>query len=282
MTLPRATWASFDIKIRELELRKRTPITPRMLRLTLGGPGMAGFESHLADEHVKLVFPDRDTGVTRPPTQDGDHLDWPDPMPPVRDCSVRRYDRAAGEIDLDVVLHDVGLAATWARTAPLGSSIWVAGPRPGRVVPPAFGFHVLLGDETALPAIARWLSELAPSTRAVAAIEVADADEEQPIECHDGAQLTWLHRNGAPAGSTDLLGRYVESVTLPSDTHTYLWAAGEAGCLKPVRRWARAHGLGKDQSDISGYWRRGAAQDAPESLGERARHAVAHLLGRDH
>ncbi len=277
MTEPRARWAEWPIKIRELEVLRREHVTPRMVRVTLGGPNVAGFESHLPDEHMKLVFPDPETGRTRAPTQDGDHLDWPSPFPLTREYTVRRYRPDPGEVDIDFVVHDRGLASEWAQHAPIGSTLWVAGPRPSRIVPPEFGFHVLLGDETALPAIARWLEELPDDARGVAAVEVADPGEEQPLWVPEGVRLTWLHRSNADAVS---LGEFLSALTLPEDTATYVWAAGEAGALKPVRTWTRAQGIGKDQSDISGYWRRGRTGTVVPTVGERLKHTVTHLLVR--
>jgi NADPH-dependent ferric siderophore reductase len=202
-----------------------------------------------------------------------------------RDYTVRRYDPAADEIDVDVVVHPGGVAATWAQEAGIGSTIWVAGPRPGRIMPPGFGFHVLLGDETALPAIGRQLEELPDDARGVAAVEVADAAEEQDLRVPPGVTLIWLHRDGAPAGTTSLLGDVTAGIRLPADTWTYVWAYGEAGCVKPVRAWARAHGIGKEQSDIGGYWRlggTGAVAPTPAArLLRRTRHTPAHALGRD-
>jgi NADPH-dependent ferric siderophore reductase len=281
---PRATWAEWDIKIRELDVLRREQVTPRMVRLTLGGPNMAGFESHIADEHCKLVFPDPDTGTTRPPVQDGDHLDWPRPFPIARDYTIRRYDEVAGEIDLDFVVHAGGVASEWARTCAIGSTIWLAGPRPSRIVPPEFGFLVLLGDETALPAISRWLEEMPADARGVVAVEVDGPEEEQKLSVPTGVELTWLHRNGAARGATTLLGDFARGITIPEGVHSYVWAGGEAISLKPVRAWARSTGHGKDQSDITGYWRRGVTQDELEkpTLRDRVEHAVAHLLGREH
>lgn len=284
--LPRAYYGTWDIKIRELEVLGRTHVTPRMVRVTLGGPGIDGFESHLPDEHMKLVFPDPDTGLTRAPTQDGDHLDWPTPFPPTREYTVRRYDRAAGTVDIDFVVHTGGLASEWAQTAPIGSTIWIAGPRPSLVVPPEFGFTVLLGDETALPAIGRWLEEMPDDARGIAAIEIHDDAERQDLRVPAGVTLTWLSRGGAEPGSTSLLGDFAESIALPDDTFTFVFAYGEAGCIKPVRRWARAQGIGKEQSDIGGYWKQGRTNAVPASkvglMVANARHAVDHILRRDH
>lgn len=283
---PEAFYPSWPIKIRELEVLRRAMVTPRMVRVTLGGPGIAGFESHHPDEHMKLVFPDADTGLTRAPTQDGDHLDWADPFPPTREYTVRRYDRDAGEVDIDFVVHAGGLASEWAQQAPIGSTLWIAGPRPSLYVPPAFGFLVLLGDETALPAIGRWLEELPDDARGVAAVEIHDDAERQDLRVPHGFTLTWLSRGGAPAGTTTLLGDFAERIELPSDTHTYVFASAEAGCVKPVRRWARAQGIGPKQSDIGGYWKKGRTSAVPTSplarAGREVQHALDHLLRRDH
>lgn len=283
---PRAYQARYPIKIRELDVLHRRQITPRMTRITLGGPNLDGFESHAPDEHVKLVFPDPDSGVTRNPTQDGDHLDWPHPLPPNRSYTVRRYDAATREIDIDFVVHPGGLASEWSQNAELGSRIWVAGPRPGLIVPPEFGFQILLGDETALPAIARWLQELPADVRGIAAVEIHDDAERQNLSTPTGIEVTWLSRNGAPAGTTSLLGDFARGLTLPTGEHTYLFAQGEAGCVKPVRRWARAHGFGKGNSDIGGYWRRGTKSELPSNralaLALEARHRMMHALGIEH
>lgn len=285
---PRNSWAEWDIKIRELEVLGREHVTPRMVRLTLGGPGMDGFESHIADEHCKLVFPDADTGETRAPVQNGSRLAWPTPFPTCRDYTIRRYDAEAAEIDIDFVVHPGGVASEWAQSAEIGSPIWLAGPRPAMVVPPEFGFLVLLGDETALPAIGRWVEELPTGARGIVAVEIAGPEEEQKLSVPDGVSLTWLHRDGAAPGSTTLLADFVDTIELPSDVHTYVWAGGEALSLKPVRRWARATGHTKHQSDISGYWRRGVTQEELEKptlvdrVAHKVEHAVAHLLRREH
>lgn len=276
----------FPIKIREVSVLTRTRPTPGMIRLTLGGPGMDGFESHEADEHVKLVLPDEDTGLVRAPTQDGDHLDWPSPFPPTRDYTVRVYRPEAAEFDVDFVVHEGGRAAEWAQTCEIGSTIWVAGPRPGYVVPADFTYQVVVGDETALPAVARWLEEVPAGIRGAAAIEIAGPQERQDLHVPEGWTLTWLDRQGAPPGSTRLMGDFVESLTLPEDEHVFLWASGEAGCLKPIRAWAKQHDLGKGQTIIAGYWKRGKTGAVPPTrLGRasaRAKHRLDHLLGREH
>ena len=165
----------YPIRIRRLEVTGTRRIGPAMLRLTLGGPELAGFESHsVVDEHVKLVFPDPDGGL-RVPEQNGLMLSWPKPMPPTRDYTVRRYDAERGELDLDVVLHPGGLASEWAARVGPGEPVWVAGPPAGLAVPERYDHYLLAGDTTALPAIARWVENMPPDTRGWVFVEVADA-----------------------------------------------------------------------------------------------------------
>lgn len=282
---PRATWAEHPIRIRRLDVLRREQVTPKMVRVVLGGPELDGFESHVPDEHVKLVFPDEDTGITRAPRQaeNGMSLDWERPFPPTRDYTIRRYAREAGEVWIDFVVHAVGRASAWAQRAEPGDEIWVAGPRPSLIVPPDFTYQLLFADHTALPALARWLEELPESVRAFAVALVPDPAEQQPLPERDGIEVTWLHESVPSAPSfADVL----ETVRLPEGEHTYLWAAGEAGLLKPVRRWAKAHGFERGTSDVSGYWKHGKDGAVPTSrsarLAAEVRHLAAHALGREH
>jgi NADPH-dependent ferric siderophore reductase len=159
----------YPIGIRELVLTRKRRLSPSMVRLTLGGPQAAGFESHVPDEHIRLIFPDPESGELRLPTRDGLALDWPRPHPISRVYTVRRHDPAAGEVDVDVVLDPGGLAAEWASHASIGDRIHVAGPPGGVVVPHRYDRYMLAGDLTALPAIARRLegcTAAAPQTLA--------------------------------------------------------------------------------------------------------------------
>lgn len=215
-TRPRAELRRWPVRIREARLIRRATVTPRMLRLTFGGPAMTGFESHIADEHVKLLFPEPFDDTSRIPVPDGDRLRWPRPIVPSRDYTVRRHDPATGEVDIDVVAHEGGVASTWAREAAIGSTIWMAGPPRGVHVPDAFQWQALLGDETALPAIARRLAELPRDIRGVVVIEVADAAEEQPMDMPEGFEVRWLHRDGRPAGTTTLLADAAADIAIPA------------------------------------------------------------------
>ena len=127
----------------------------------------AGFVSAAPDDHVKLFFlPDGEKKPTLP-SMGSRGLEFPDglPRPAHRDYTPRRYEGAAGELDIDLVVHGDGPASTWASRAAPGAYIGVAGPRGSFVVPDTFDWYLLAGDETALPAIGRRLRELRGRSR---------------------------------------------------------------------------------------------------------------------
>ena len=107
--MPRpAHYVDFPVRVREVEVVRTARVTPTMVRVTLGGPGAAGFESGIADEHVKLIFADPGTGELRVPVPDPDEdgeLIWPRPMPTSREYTVRAWRPDVLEIDVDFVVH---------------------------------------------------------------------------------------------------------------------------------------------------------------------------------
>ncbi|WP_329201186.1 siderophore-interacting protein [Streptomyces sp. NBC_01435] len=249
----------YPIGIRATEVVRVTTVGAGLLRVTLGGAGTEGFQAHSPDEHVKLIFPDPD-GTLRLPEPNGAMLSWPRPALVSREYTVRRYDQDAGEIDIDVAAHDGGLASDWARAARPGDVMHVAGPPGGLIVPHTYDRYLLAGDITALPAIARWLEELPRSAKGWAFVEVVDAAQEIELSAPEGVEVRWLHRGDLPAGTGDALERAVTAVTVPEGERVYLWVAGEAGQIKPLRRWARDElRLDRADHDITGYWKRGVA-----------------------
>ncbi|NRQ38203.1 siderophore-interacting protein [Nonomuraea sp. NN258] len=247
----------YPIRIREVEVLRTAQVGAGLIRVTVGGPGLAGFESHAPDEHVKLIFPEED-GELRLPEPNGLVLKWPRPSPTSREYTVRRYDAAAGELDIDIALHDGGLASGWAETVEPGAKVHVAGPPGGVVVPYVYDRYVLAGDITALPAIARWLEELPRTAAGWAFIEVGSAADEIELSAPEDVEVRWLHRGDRPPGTAGLLEGAVRTVRVPEGERVYVWLAGEAGELKPLRRWVGDElGLAKHDQNITGYWKRG-------------------------
>ncbi|MET9191841.1 siderophore-interacting protein [Streptomyces olivaceus] len=249
----------YPIRVRETRVVRTAMVGSGLLRLTLGGSGVEGFESHSPIDHVKLIFPEPD-GSLRLPEPDGDLLRWPRPAPTSREYTVRRHDPVAGEIDIDIAPHPGGLASGWAQEAEPGAVAHVAGPPGGLIVPPVYDRYLLVGDITALPAVACWLEQLPRDARGWAFVEVADATQEIPLAAPEGMEVHWLHRGTRAAGTGDLLERSVTAIAVPEGERLYAWIAGEAGQIKPLRRWVRdVLRLPRPDHEISGYWKRGVA-----------------------
>ncbi|GAB3578838.1 siderophore-interacting protein [Amycolatopsis endophytica] len=256
----------FPIVLRELEVLRAYDLTPRMRRVVLGGAELGAFRRYgfdltpfhteAPDDHVKLFFPEPATGVLTLPEQDDGHLDWPDePRPIGRDYTPRRFDAEAGELELDFVVHAGGIASGWAASARPGDRIFVAGPKMATVVPVTPAWYLLTGDETALPAIGRWIEELAPGTPVKVVAEVPGPDDE--LKLGPDAEVTWLHRGDAAPGSVDLLAPALRALDWPSDD-VYAWAAGETGVMRGVRDHLRKErGLPAERVNVTGYWKRG-------------------------
>ncbi|HWG03663.1 MAG TPA: siderophore-interacting protein [Beijerinckiaceae bacterium] len=257
-----------DRKYRLLEVRRVARLTPKMVRVTLAGAELAGFVSAAHDDHVKVFFPQPGEEKPALPISSPNGPVYPEGVarPPSRDYTPRRYDAAAGELDIDFILHGDGPASAWAASARPGQCLGVGGPRGSFVVADDFDFYLLIGDETALPAIGRRFEELPPSARALAVIEVADQSEEQRLDSAATIETLWLHRNGAAAGATDLLDRTVADLRLPSGD-IYAWAAAESKTAKRLRSLLiDQHGLCKDWVKAASYWTRGTAAAGHETF----------------
>jgi NADPH-dependent ferric siderophore reductase len=70
--------------------------------------------------------------------------------------------------------------------------------------------------------------------------------------------MTWVHRRGAEAGSTDLLSRALRGLHLPGGDY-YAWVACESLTAKALRAQLLAEsGANPKWLRAAGYWRRGA------------------------
>lgn len=239
---------------RLLQVRRSERVTPRMIRVTLAGDELAGFGGDGPDRRIKMFFPV--PGQDRPavPRATSGGPLWPpgEPRPAIRTYTVRRFDAAAGELDVDFVLHaGHGPAAAWARAARPGSWVGVSEPG-GRYVPdPDADFHVVIGDETALPAVATVLAALPADVPVLAFLEVADAAEEQQLP--GAAAVTWVHRGDGEPGVP--LAGSVRAAPFPRG-RGQAWLSGESGCVRDLRRHLLdERGLDRRAVYATGYWR---------------------------
>lgn len=241
--------------------------TAHMVRVVLGGPGLDGFPAGaFTDHYVKLLFPPPGAPYATPVT-DPEALKQTLPRtlwPVTRTYTVRSWDEAAGELTLDVVVHgDAGLAGPWARAARPGDQVTFYGPGGAYAPDPDADWHLLVGDESALPAIGAALDALSAHAIARVLVEVEDATEEQPLRCGAGSELTWFHRAGGTPGQ-ELVAAVRELGAPPGRVHAFVH--GEAGFVREIRSFLRfERSVPREQLSISGYWRRGHDEDGFQS-----------------
>ncbi|MFT4248150.1 MAG: siderophore-interacting protein [Pseudomonas sp.] len=251
-----------EIQRRELTVLRSEAVTPQMRRIVLGGEALQGFHSASPDDHIKLFFANAEGAVVVPTmTPQGPQLPAGVTPSPMRDYTPRHHDVEAGELYIDFVLHGHGVASSWAEHAQAGDTLMVAGPRGSFVVADDYDQYVLIGDETALPAIGRWLEEMHESMRARVFVEIADAGERQPLHSAADVRIHWLERNGVDAASSTLLEDALRDFE-PDDGDTFYWIAAESRRARTMRKFVEAH-LGVDPHWIraTGYWKAGADEE---------------------
>ena len=246
-----------DIVLRMLEVSQVQTVSPKMVRVTLIGDALAGFSSPSPDDHVKVFVPLPGHTYPTVPTMTADGPRFAEGVPPspARDYTPRRYDAQARELVIDFVLHGDGPASTWASQARPGQTIAIGGPRGSRIVPNDFDTYVMIGDETALPAIGRWLEELPAGARAITLIEVADESEMQPLVSQAQVERHWFFRDGAAPGTTKQLEDAVRALEFPAGD-TFVWIGAESRTVRGIRLYLqneREHN--PDWMKASGYWK---------------------------
>jgi NADPH-dependent ferric siderophore reductase len=233
-----------DVAQWELEVTATFDVTPTMRRIRCTAPGLADV-SYLPGQDLMLSVPTPDGARFR------------------RRYTIRSFDPAAPSVDLDVVLHGDGPAATWAASVQPGGRIEAIGPRGKVTVDPDADWHLFAGDDSALPASLAMAESLPPSGRALVILEVDGVDDEQPARSADGRDLVvqWVHRAGAdPASAANLVGA-LQAIALPDGWgHAYL--AGELGVVAEMRKTLLERGLEAEQISAKPYWRTGRANAA--------------------
>jgi NADPH-dependent ferric siderophore reductase len=245
-----------------------------MVRVVLGGSGFDTFApSEFTDSYVKLVFVADDVdiaGLPHPLTLDSLAGLPAERQPAIRTMTVRHVDRAARQLAVDIVVHgERGAAGPWAATAEPGQPVYLMGPGGGYSPDPAAEWHLLVGDETALPAIGAALEALSANAIGKAFIEVAGPEDEIELTAPDGVQLNWIYRGGR----ADLVGEeragdhapLIEAVTtaqwLPGQVHVFIHGEAQTVMhnLRPYIRQDRE--VDAKWASISGYWRRGRTEE---------------------
>jgi len=221
-----------DLKLREVTVARINSVSPGFASITFQGEALADFTSLSFDDHVKFMFNDASGEQVR------------------RDYTPRRVDTDAREIDIEFALHGHGGAAEWARNATIGQRAIIGGPRGSMILPLAMDWHLLIGDDSALPAVTRRLEEL-PAGACVDAVLLVDAADRCTFVTRADARIHWVD-------SDDALLQVLKELPLQAGAGL-AWGGGEAALMARVRQVLIDTGMPRQAAKVSAYWKRGVA-----------------------
>jgi NADPH-dependent ferric siderophore reductase len=231
---------------RSLEVRRKEAVTPHMLRVTLGGPGLAGFPDDSDGAYIKLRLADPDGEAGKPL---------------VRTYTVRHYDAELHELDVDFVIHESdGPAVNWAQTCEPGDEIKVGGPGPKKLLDFSADWFLLVGDMSALPAISANVGRMGPDAKGYALLEIIHEDDRQALDSPRNLQVEWIVNSNPERENSVLLDRVKAIQWLPG--RPYVWVAGEFSQSLAIRSLMKSQRrITREQMYASSYWQIGQTED---------------------
>lgn len=237
---------SLDLRFRTVALADREWLSPGYVRVRLRGSDLEGFDSPGCDDHMRLFFPSGPVEsveqMRAAPSREYTPLAWGDDW-----------------LDVEFAVHgDAGVGAPWAATAPLGSSIGVGGPRGSAVLSGSPESWLLVGDETAIPAIRRFARMIPTGAPARIVIETVSAGREIDIDAP--VEVEWLHRGDAAEGSA--LIAFLDGLTAADSVgdDPFVFIAAEQSVVKPGRALLSRWDIDGGNAVVKGYWKRGEAE----------------------
>lgn len=249
-----------------LGVLRRERISPHTVRITAGGPGFGALRmNEFTDKYAKIIFADPSLGLTPPYDLAALRASLPPGRQPVtRTYTLRRADEQRQQVEIDFVVHgDEGIAAPWAARAEPGDTLTMSGAGGAYRPDPDSDWHLLAGDESALPAICSALDALPGDARGIAYLETCDPGEYLDAAVPSGIEVSWLHRP-RPGGQPQLLAdALVAGSWLPGRVDVF--AHGERESMKAVRAALKVRLREGDRLSLSGYWASGRTEDVFQS-----------------
>ena len=245
-------------RFRRVAVSRVEDLTPRMRRIVLSGPDLAGMVVDEPAASVRLLLP-RNDGTLELPTWTGNQFELADgSRAPIRTFTPRDHDPDANRLTIDIVAHGDGAASEWAASATPGDQVAVSGPGRGYEPDPDTNSFLLAGDESAIPAIDQLLEaiarDLAPQTEVSVLIEVAHPSARLTLHGGPATTITWLDLPDGAAPGSELLGAIERADEMPEA----VWVAGEAAAMQRIRKHLfDQRGLSRAQATVRGYWKLG-------------------------
>jgi NADPH-dependent ferric siderophore reductase len=209
-------------------------LTPSMVRVVVGGPALEGFAvGSFTDHYVKCRFAEK-----------------------TRSYTVRAWDPERRLLTLDFVVHgDRGIAGPWAAQAQPGDTLEIMGPGGGYAPAPEAAWHLMVGDDAVLPAIAVSLSRVPAGVPVFAVIEVDGPEHQQPLSSPGSIDAVWVHRGSGSCRDPAVLLEAVRALALPAGVGQ-AFVHGEANAVRVIRRHlVLDRGLPATALSASGYWK---------------------------
>jgi len=260
-------------------------LTPQMVRVVLGGEGLAGFGAGpFTDHYVKFQIPPEGAPYEAPFDPEQVKAELPrEQWPRVRTYSVRNWDADRLELTVDFVNHgSSGVAGPWAAAAQPGDAVQLIGPGGAYTPDPEADWHLLVGDACVIPAIAVALGRVPAGVPVFVVLSVDGPEEEQALETDGDLSLTWIHRDSAAELPNEPLLDAVAAMEFPAG-RPHVFAHGEAGAVRELRRHlVTDRGLELENLSISGYWKRRRTEEGwREDKAEWKRQVEADLQAGD-
>lgn len=266
-------------------------LSPGFIRITLGGSQLRHFAPYGLDQRIKIVLPNAgldyadfwQAGETSPSIPEWQALRRG--LPLAEQNALRTYTPSAirpqlEEIDIDFVLHPhAGPGSSWAEHARPGDQLVVSGPDARAENPmqgiqwdPGNAGHLLLvGDETAVPAIQNILAVLPADVVGEALVEVGDAADLAVCPTPSAVlRATCRARNGAGYASqlTVLLEAWAATngnLAAAQGDGFFAWIAAESSWASRLRRHlVHEYGISSQRVHFQGYWNTGTRGNAKD------------------
>jgi NADPH-dependent ferric siderophore reductase len=230
-----------------------------MIRVVLGGPGLAGFDAgQFTDHYVKLQIPPPGAPYSAPFDVEEIRARLPsDHWPRTRSFTVTDWDTERRRLSIDFVIHgESGVAGPWAAAARPGDKLQLQGPGGAYAPDPHADWHLMVGDASVLPAISASLARVPAGVPVHVVVELGGPEERRELRTPGELHLTWVDQPAGNQGDAGALAHAVSDLAVPAG-RVQCFVHGEASAVRAIHRHLLVdRRLEREALSISGYWKR--------------------------